>query len=137
MDDMYIPLKDPKFEWDNDSTNRLTVVGRANVFTIYSNDYLIGEVIGGEPPKQPIYPTPPPTPEGQLAGAALDRYNQLISQYEDELEQAQSGYQRQLQLYEEYNTDFREGFMTLGAMNESGFTKCQFDNTWLFTIETE
>jgi len=137
MDDMYIPLKDPKFSWPNDSTNRLTVVGRENIFTIYSNGYLIGEVTGGEPPKQPVYPTPPPKPEGQLAGDALDRYNKLVEKYDEELEEAKSGHQRQMRVYEQYNTDFREGFVTLGVVNESGHTVCHFDNTWLFLIEDQ
>jgi hypothetical protein len=137
MDDMYVPLKDPKFSWPNDSTNRLTVVGRGNIFTIYSNDYLIGEVIGGEPPKEPVYPTPPPKPESGAAASAIDRYNRLYAQYEEEIEEAKASHRRQMQLYEQYNTDYREGFMTLGAVNESGYTTCQFDNTWLFTIEAE
>ena len=137
MDDIYIPDKDRKFSWENDSTNRLTVVGRGNSFTIYSNDHLIGEVIGGEPPKQPVYPTPPPVPAEGAASSIIERYNQLVAEYDDELQQAQGSYQHQKELYEQYNTDFREGFMTLGAVNESGYTTCQFDNTWLFTIEGE
>jgi hypothetical protein len=135
MEDIYIPLLDPKFSDKNDETNRLTVVGRENIFTIYTNGYLIGEVVGGEPPSQAAFPTKPPEPEGQLAGEALDRYNRMVAQYEEELEQAQAGYQAQMQVYQQYNTDYREGFMTLGAVNESGRTVCQFDNTWLFTIE--
>ena len=137
MDDMYVPSKDPKFSWANDSTNRLTIVGRENIFTIYSNGYLIGEVIGGEPPSQPVYPTPPPQPEGALAGAALDRYNTLVEKYEEELEEAKSGHQAQMRVYEQYNTDYREGFVTLGVVNESGQTVCHFDNTWLFLIEDQ
>jgi len=134
MEDMYIPLNDPKFSDKNDETNRLTVVGRENIFTIYTNGYLIGEVVGGEPPSQASFPTRPPEPEGQLAGEALDRYNRMMAQYEEELEQAQASYQAQMRVYQQYNTDYREGFMTLGAVNESGRTVCQFDNTWLFTI---
>ena len=137
MDDMYVPFKDPKFSWANDSTNRLTIVGRENIFTIYSNGYLIGEVTGGEPPSQPVYPTPPPQPEGALAGAALDRYNKLVEKYDEELEEAKSGHQAQMRVYEQYNTDYREGFVTLGVVNESGHTVCHFDNTWLFLIDDQ
>jgi hypothetical protein len=137
MKDMYVPYKDPSFSWENDTTNRLTVVGRENIFTIYSNDNLIGEVTGGEPPSQPILPTPPPKPDEPLVGAVLDRYNKMVEEYEDELEEIQSSYRAQMRVYEEYNTDYREGFVTLGVVNESGHTICHFDNTWLFLIEDQ
>lgn len=35
---------DPLFEWQNDTTNRMVVVGRGNTFTIYTNGTKIGEV---------------------------------------------------------------------------------------------
>jgi hypothetical protein len=135
MKDMYVPLKDPTFTWDNDTTNRLTVVGQENIFRIYSNAHLIGEVKTGEPPSPPVLPTPPPKPPGPLVGEALDRYNRLMEQYDDEVDQAEAAYRAQLSVYQQYNTDFREGFVTLGVMNESGHTVCHFDNTWLFLIE--
>jgi hypothetical protein len=135
MKDMYVPFKDPDFTWDNDTTNRFTVVGRENIFTIYSNGHLIGEVTTGEPPSLPVLPTPPPKPPGPLVGEALDRYNRLVEQYEEEVEQAEAAYRAQLRVYQEYETDFREGFVTLGVMNESGHTICHFENTWLFLIE--
>jgi hypothetical protein len=42
--DIYATQHDPLFDWQNDSTNRLAVVGRGNTFTIYTNGTLIGEV---------------------------------------------------------------------------------------------
>jgi hypothetical protein len=137
MKDMYVPLKDPDFTWDNDTTNRLTVVGRENIFTIYTNGYFIGEVKTGEPPSLPIMPTPPPKPPGPLVGEALDRYNRLMEVYDEEVEKAEAAYRAQLRVYQEYETDFREGFVTLGVMNESGHTICHFDNTWMFLIEEQ
>jgi hypothetical protein len=137
MKDMYVPFKDPYFTWDNDTTNRLTVVGRENIFTIYTNGSLIGEVKAGEPPTPPAVPTPPPKPPGPLVGEALDRYNQLMENYQEEVEQAETAYRAQLRAYQEYETDFREGFVTIGVMNESGHTICHFDNTWLFLIEEQ
>ena len=35
--DIYANGIDPQFEWQNDTTNRMTVVGRGNTFTIYTN----------------------------------------------------------------------------------------------------
>ena len=46
-----------------DTTNRLTVVGRGDRFTIYNNDTLIGEVNPSDPPPQPNIPAPPVQPE--------------------------------------------------------------------------
>jgi hypothetical protein len=35
---------DPQFEWQNDTTNRLAVVGRGNTFSIYSNGTFLADV---------------------------------------------------------------------------------------------
>jgi hypothetical protein len=137
MEDLYVPWKDPKFSWDNDTTNRLTVVARENIFTVYTNGTLIGEIEAGQPPRQPVFPTPPPKPEGPLVGEILDRYNRAMEKYEEEVEQAEAAYRAQLRAFQENNTDFREGFVTLGVINESGHTVCHFENTWLFLIEEQ
>lgn len=42
--DMYANGIDPLFEWQNDTTNRMVVVGRGNTFTIFTNGTKIGEV---------------------------------------------------------------------------------------------
>lgn len=42
--DIYANGIDPLFDWQNDTTNRLTVVGRGNTFTIFTNGTQIGEV---------------------------------------------------------------------------------------------
>lgn len=42
--DIYAEGIDPRFEWQNDTTNRLAVVARGNTFTIYTNGTRIGEV---------------------------------------------------------------------------------------------
>jgi hypothetical protein len=42
--DIYATNIDPLFDWQNDTTNRLAVVGRGNTFTIYTNGTKIGEV---------------------------------------------------------------------------------------------
>jgi hypothetical protein len=42
--DIYANGIDPLFDWQNDTTNRLTVVARGNTFTIFTNGTRIGEV---------------------------------------------------------------------------------------------
>lgn len=69
---------DPLFEWQNDTANRMVVVGRGDTFTIYTNGTKIGE--------------------------------QTIE------------------------AGFEKGFVAFVALNESGFTKCQFDNAWLWLM---
>jgi hypothetical protein len=69
---------DSSFEWQNDTTNRLTVVGRGDTFTIYTNGVYIGQVTDNEYPK---------------------------------------------------------GFVAMVALSESGQTRCQFDNTWLWLLD--
>ena len=75
IEDMYARGIDPLFSSANDTTNRLTVVGRGTQFDVYTNGTLVGQV-------------------------------------SDDL------YQR--------------GFIALVALNQSGRTVCQFDNTWLW-----
>ncbi|MEM7118747.1 MAG: hypothetical protein AAF614_40395 [Chloroflexota bacterium] len=76
--DIYANGIDPLFEWQNDTTNRVTVVGRGDTFTIYTNGTEIGQV----------------TPE----------------------------------------TFYEKGFVAFVALNESGYTRCQFDNAWLWLL---
>jgi hypothetical protein len=44
--DIYANGIDPQFEWQNDTTNRLAVVGRGQEFTIYSNGTRLGTITG-------------------------------------------------------------------------------------------
>jgi hypothetical protein len=69
---------DQNFQWQNDTTNRLTVVGRGDTFSIYTNGVYIGQV-------------------------------------------SDSAYTR--------------GFVAMVALSESGQTRCQFDNTWLWLLD--
>ena len=44
--DIYANGIDPKFQWQNDTTNRIAVVGRGQEFTFYSNGTRLGTVTG-------------------------------------------------------------------------------------------
>ena len=76
--DIYANGIDPLFDWQNDSTNKIAVVGRGGTFTIYTNGTEIGQI----------------TPE---------------------------------MVYE-------KGFVAFVALNESGYTRCQYDNAWLWLL---
>ena len=69
--------RDPNFGWRNGETNRLTVVGRGNTFSVYTNGVFI----------------------------------------EDETDDR-----------------FTEGFVAMVALSESGTTRCQFENAWLWKL---
>jgi hypothetical protein len=75
---VYAPANDPSFDWRNDTTNRLAVVGRGDSFAIYGNGSKLVDV------------------------------------------QATAG--------------FLEGFVTFVALNESGRTRCEFTNAWLWLL---
>ncbi len=126
---------DSKFEWRNDTTNRLTVVGRGLDFTIYTNGKEIGTLRAGEPPAQPIFPTPPPAPTGVANPADIAAYNEALEKHEAEVEQMRANFRARRRAYETYNTEFERGFVTMVAFSESGQTTCRFDNAWLWLIE--
>lgn len=42
--DIFAGAVDPNFEWQNDETNRVAVVGRGNTFSIYTNGLFIGDI---------------------------------------------------------------------------------------------
>ncbi len=44
--DIYANGIDPQFEWQNDTTNRIAIVGRGQEFTIYSNGTRLGTITG-------------------------------------------------------------------------------------------
>jgi len=44
--DIYANGIDPQFEWQNDTTNRIAIVGRGQDFTIYSNGTRLGTITG-------------------------------------------------------------------------------------------
>jgi hypothetical protein len=134
--DFYAYGLDENFDWRNDTTNRLTVVMRGPLVWLYTNDTLIAEFDVNDPPKQPYIP-PAPTqpadfetnPDAAAAyEAAKAEYNAAVSQINGEF------YNRQ-QTFVESDVEFEKGFVAMLAVNESGYTTCTFENTWLFLIE--
>ena len=133
--DFYAKGKDPNFDWHNDTTNRLTVVGRGTMFTIYTNDVLIGEIDTSEPPPDPVFPPPPERPTDASDEEAMAQYQQELDEYEREVEQVRANLVAKRNEMKEKDTVFERGFVAMVAVSESGHTVCRFDNAWLWLIE--
>jgi hypothetical protein len=135
--DIYARGIDPDFDWENDGTNELTVVGRGTQFEIFTNGTLIGEVDVRDPPSQPALP-PRPTPPPDLSNeSALQEYQKALEEYEEEVDQIERQFAAQRRSAEDANTVFERGFAALAAMSESGRTVCQFEDAWMWVIEEQ
>jgi len=122
--DMYAYGKDPNFNWGNNVTNRLTVVGRGLNFSIYSNDTLIGEV---DPTAPLSLPGIPPAPKVPGIGGVVDPNavaTQITADYQARQREAANA-----------EKAFDRGFVALLVLSESGRSLCTFNNTWLWLIE--
>ena len=133
--DIYAYGIDPKFDWQNDATNRLTVVGRGNRFFIYTNDTLIGEIDPSAPPPQPVIPPPPQIPLDTKDTKAMEEYLQKTVEYKDVVAQIKADRSARVAAFKTAETQFDRGFIAMVALSESGHTVCQFNNAWLWLIE--
>jgi hypothetical protein len=133
--DIYARYKDKSFNWENLTTNRLTIVGRGNRFWVYTNDTLIGEVDPSAPPIKPSLPPEPENPGTNADAQAKALYEQQKLEHETIIAQINADYAARMRAYSGADTVFDRGFMALVAVSESGRkTTCSFDNTWLFLI---
>lgn len=122
--DIYAYGKDPNFNWGNNVTNRLTVVGRGLMFSVYSNDTLIGEV---DPTAPVTLPGIPPAPKVPGVGGVVDP-NAVATQIS-------ADYQARQREAANAEKAFDRGFVALVVLSESGRSLCTFNNTWLWLIE--
>ena len=135
--DIYARYTDKTFRWENDTTNRLTIVGRGNRFWVYTNDTLIGEIDPSAPPPQPNFPPEPEKPANQSDPQAMALYEQQKIEHAAIVEQMKAEYAARMRAYNGADTVFERGFMALVALSESGrSTTCKFDNGWLFLIDS-
>lgn len=132
--DIYAYGIDPQFEWRNDTTNRLTVVGRGSQFAIYTNGTLIGEVNPNDPPPQPYVPPPPQAPEDPTDAEAMADYVQRQAEYQTVVAQIRAEHRQRMETFEQADKEFDRGFIAMVGLSESGRTICQYDNAWLWLI---
>ena len=134
--DIYARYTDKKFDWQNLSTNRLTVVGRGDRFFVYTNDTFIGEIDPTAPPGLPILPPEPEKPANQNNAQAMAEYKKNKAEYDDVVSQMKSQYAERVRAFNTSNKSFDKGFIAMVALSESGRkTQCTFNDGWLFLIE--
>lgn len=134
--DLYAYGLDPAFQWRNDTTNRLTVVARGNTFNIYTNGTWIGEFIAGESPPPLIIPEPPEKPAAGAPAATVTAYQEELEEHSEVVAQMRANFAARLAAFREDVPIFERGFIAMVALSESGRTICQFDNTWLWLLDT-
>ena len=134
--DIFAQGHDPNFNWQNEATNRLTIVGRANRFWIYTNGSLIGEIDPSAPPLQPNLPPEPEKPADTSNAEAMANYLQQQAEYEIVVEQIQADFRARRRALQNADTTFERGFVAMVALSQSGRkTVCKFDKAWLWLIE--
>jgi hypothetical protein len=134
--DIYARGLDPSFDFHNDATNRLTVVGRDTLFSIYTNETLIGEIDVASPPSMSLPPMPA-MPSGTVDPQAMDEYYAEMETYQEEVERIREEFQAQQAAASGKETIFERGFVAMFAMSESGRTICEYENAWLWLIDPE
>jgi hypothetical protein len=134
--DFYAYGLDENFDWHNDTTNRLTVVMRGPLVWLYTNDTLIAEFDVNDPPKQPYIPPAPTKPaDFETNPDAAAAYEAAKAEYDATVSQINGEFHNRQQTFVESDVEFEKGFVAMLAVNESGYTTCTFENTWLFLIE--
>lgn len=133
--DIYAYGRDPAFDWQNNATNNLTVVGRGNRFWVYTNGTLIGEIDPSAPPEL-LLPPEPDRPADTGNAQAMAEYAVKQAEYDVITRQIKADYNQRLQNLRNADTTFDRGFTALVALSRAG-TKatCSFNNAWLFLIE--
>jgi hypothetical protein len=133
--DIYAYGRDPNFNWGNNVTNRLTVVGRGNTFSIYSNDTLIGEIDPTTPVSLPAIPPVPKQPANVGDANAMNLYRKQVAEQQAVATQITADYQARQRAAANAEKVFDRGFVAMVVLSESGRSICTFDNTWLWLIE--
>jgi hypothetical protein len=133
--DLYAYGIDPNFSSANNTTNRLTVVGRGNLFSVYSNDTLIGEVDPNAPLKLPGIPPAPRPPANTGDVDAMNLFRKQVADQQAAATQITADYQKRQKEAAEAEKTFERGFVAMVVLSESGRTVCTFNNTWLWLID--
>ncbi len=133
--DIFPREHDKSFDWHNDTTNRVAVMGDGGVFTFYTNGVWVGEVDLNQPPPKPVMPARPSPPNDQNDNNAMDQYRQQIEEYDKLVGDMNINYASLLGRFEDESPIYEEGFVGLLIASESGHTVCHFDNAWLWMMD--
>jgi hypothetical protein len=132
--DMYAHGLDPNFNSQNDTTNRLTVVGRGNTLTIFTNGVQIGQVVAGDQPVL-VLPSIPTQPPADASAEQKAKFDQELADHDEVVAQIQGNFNPSLAIVQAETPYFDRGFVAMVALSESGTTQCQFNNSWLWIID--
>ena len=127
--DIYAQGHDSNFNWQNQATNRLTVVGRGDRFRVYTNGNLIGEIDPSGPRLQPNLLPEPEKPVDTSNAEAMANYLQQQAEHDARVEQINADFRARRRALQNADTTFERGFIALVALSESGRKSvCKFDN---------
>jgi hypothetical protein len=130
MRDFFPKSEDRSFSWQNDATNRLAVVAKGPLVSIYTNGVKIGEVDTTQPPPSTLM-TPPDLSAIPGADQAADFQDQ-ISQYGESTEFLSGQLAAAKRNFNQTEAVLTEGLLGFLGMSQSGTTQCDFSNSWLF-----
>jgi hypothetical protein len=122
-------------KWQNDTTNRLTLVGRGNYMTIYTNGAKVGAYNIAAFPEIPALPSPPEKPPAGASSKVVKEYKQAKEVYDETVAEILAEYNRRVDAAQNNDIEYEQGFVAFMAVNESGRTRCQFDNAWLWLLD--
>jgi len=133
--DIFPRTHDKSFDWHNETTNRVAVVGNGSSFTFYTNGVWVGEIDLNDPPPKPVIPAPPPVPSDQTDNNLMANYRQQLEDHQKLVADIQNNHNGLLGRFQNKNPIFENGFIGMVLASESGHTICQFDNIWLWMID--
>ena len=133
--DIFPRTNDKSFDWHNDTTNRVAVMGQGSVFTFFTNGTWVGEIDLKEPPPKPAMPSKPKMPEDQNDIKQMDEYRKQLEEYQQMVADVSENYNNLLGRFEAKSPIFEKGFTGMAVVSESGETTCHFEDIWLWMIE--
>jgi hypothetical protein len=133
--DIYAYNIDPAFDWQNNATNRFTVVGRGNKFSIYTNGTFIGDIDPSAPPVLPALPPEPEKPIDTSNAEAMAAFALKKAEHEGVVAQIKADFRARQKAFKNADTVFERGFIAMVALSQSGRkATCKFDNAWLWLM---
>ncbi len=133
--DLYAYGFDPAYNTENRATNRLAVVMIGSEIRVYTNGSFLGSVVVGERPQAPVLPDQPEPPSEPASPEALAAYEAALEQFNRFSARILADHRNRLLEYEPPATTLDRGFVALAALNDTGSTRCMFENAWLWLIE--
>ena len=128
--DFYPKTEDKSFSWQNDATNRLAVVARGPMVSIYTNGVLIGEVDTTQPPPSMLL-SPPDL--GSVPGAEqAEDYQDQISQYGESTDFLSGQLATAKRNFTQTKAVLTDGLLGFLGISQAGTMECDFSNSWLF-----